>query len=619
MSKMMFILTLVFAFTIVFAMLSYANVPPPPANQIIGIPDTSFNNLVEDDCRFCHEDPNIVDDANIPNRHHLLVGTAVPSGTCAVSGTCSVSTTACTEDGDCPATETCIANICERNDDCPLFDPSDTDPDTPEGSDDACSVHTDRPYPSGDTAGNYDCFSCHDLVWNPVTMTFELVAFRDCTICHTQDPLAPTVHHRTTEAKAGDCTHCHGYIDAGLLDADGDTIKNSIDPEGLCSVAATACTSDSDCPATETCLGAGSGWIPTYQPSLVTPCTSYIACGSATYKDVNNLPPGDPDATGGFCNYCHDADLAGVTDPDYIGVFGEVIPVVTNAQTHHSTGLITAPFTDLGRAECDLCHNVVDPDPADIRRCEDCHGIPSLHNIQEDSPAMPTGTIDPGTEDPWWGHIGNNNDCHGCHGFVGTSTAPGTGPIFPGVGLLSSYNIIAGADTGITVTGSAFTNEIMGNPLTSSVTLTAADGSEVTLTPDAISQSSMDITIPGTLATGNYILRAVKGPKSSNATAISIIPGVTITDSNCSKRKGVLTVNGSGFGKKPEGTDADINVEVNGQTVDIISWSDTRIKASVSSCRNKAAITVNTLYGSATSGEGGKPPKPPCKRKGCNK
>jgi hypothetical protein len=559
MKRALFSAIVALVFTLAFAMPALANIPPPPVNQVIGIPDTTFNNLIEADCRFCHEDPNIGDDENIPNRHHLLVGTAVPSGTCAQTG-----------------------DPCERNTDCPGFDPT-----VPGGAENACSVHTDRPYPSGDTTGNYDCFSCHQLVWDPVLMSFVLETFRDCTFCHIQDPLAATTHHATTKAKNNECIACHGPITDPRTD-----------------------------PVTGAFLDGHT--IPTYQPSLVTPCMSYTACGSANYKTVNNLPPGDPDATGGFCTFCHAGDVNGVTDPDFIGVFGPVIPVVSIAAAHHSTGLISAPFDDLGQAQCNLCHNVIDPDPADIRRCETCHGFQSLHNIQVDSPAVPTGTIDPGAEDPWWGHIGNNSDCHGCHGFS-AANAPGAGPIIPDVGLLSSYDIVAGTGTSITIYGNAFTNEIMGNLVTSNVELTTADGSTTVLTPDSISESSMEVTIPGTLATGNYTLRAVKGSSRSNASVIAVIPGVTITDTSCSKKKGVLTINGSGFDTKPEGTDADINVEVNGKVVDLISWSDTQIKASISSCSKSSTIIVNALYGSATSGDnngGGKPDKP-CKGKKC--
>ena len=51
-----------------------ADIPAPPANQFIGINDGVFNDLVEDDCRLCHENPDQypVEDETIPNRHHLL-------------------------------------------------------------------------------------------------------------------------------------------------------------------------------------------------------------------------------------------------------------------------------------------------------------------------------------------------------------------------------------------------------------------------------------------------------------------------------------------------------------------------------------------------------------------
>jgi len=517
--------------------LASADTPPPPVNQIIGIPDTSFNNLGEADCRFCHEDPNIVNNAHIPNRHHLQIGTPVPSGTCAETG-----------------------GICGRSEDCPDFDPTAGD------IDDFCSVHTDRPFPNGDTAGNYDCFSCHNLIWDPVTMTSQFETFRNCTFCHIQDPLAPTTHHRTVEAQNNNCKACHGPID---------------NPDD-------------------------GHYIPVYQPSLVTPCPSYNSCSSVDYKDVNDLPPGDPDATGGFCSFCHNADLAGVTDPAFTGVFGPVVPVVSNAATHHSTGLAPFAGSDISSGRCLLCHDVLAP--AEIRRCEACHGVNSLHNIQVDSPAAGNvGDIIPGSEDAYWGHIGNNDDCLGCHGFT-TASATATGPVIPNVGLLSVYSITAGTDTSITVTGSAFTNEIMGNLVSSSVELTAADGSKVTLIPDSISVSTMNVTIPGTLAPGNYDLRAVKGANSSNATGLAIIPGVNITAVKCKTRGGSMLIRGSGFGTKPDGTDADINVEVNGQSVDIISWLDDRIKVSVSSCSSVDNVTVNALYGSAATSN--KPPKP---------
>ncbi len=79
-----------------------------------------------------------------------------------------------------------------------------------------------------------------------------------------------------------------------------------------------------------------------------------------------------------------------------------------------------------------------------------------------------------------------------------------------------------------------------------------------------------------------------------------------------------LTNGGNNGGRKPEGIDDYINVEVNGEQVEIISWSDTQIKASVSRCSGKATVTVTALDGSATNSDssGGKPDKP-CRGKKC--
>jgi hypothetical protein len=164
---------------------------PPPVMQNLGFPDSSIADLTEEDCRFCHEDPNIVDDANIPNRHHLLVGASV------------------------------------------------TDP-------------TVRPFPDGDTNGNYDCFSCHQLVWDPNTSSFVLETFRDCIFCHnTGSP-----HHTTVAAQAQLCDTCHGFV------------NNPFDGH----------------------------IVPTYQPSLVTP----------TRSQGDGLPLNSRGNGAGACNYCHD-------------------------------------------------------------------------------------------------------------------------------------------------------------------------------------------------------------------------------------------------------------------------------------------------------------------------
>jgi hypothetical protein len=278
------------------------------------------------------------------------------------------------------------------------------------------------------------------------------------------------------------------------------------------------------------------------------------------------------------------------------------------AEIDYSSGFSSSSY---GGAEV---FTVASTEIVDIRVCEGCHGYESLHNIQVDS--EPDGQIDVGNELPGYGHIGNNDDCWGCHGFF-QSNAPGTGPTIPAIFSSDVSVITEGSDTAVTLTGSGFTNLIYGFELTSIVSMRAADGSLLELTPDTNSEDSLTVTIPGTVPAGNYDLRAIKGDKESNPVIISVKPAVIITNVDCNKKRELLTVTGSGFGKKVEGTDAYINLEVNGSIAEIISWADTRIKASVSRCLNGATVTVNALYGSVASSEG-KPPKP-CKGKGCSK
>jgi hypothetical protein len=89
------IITLIIAVTFLslgFAMISYANVPPPPVNQNAGIDDGIFNNLIAAECRICHD-----------------------QGGGPVDGICTVTGGACTVDpdnaqGNCPdPSDECLA------------------------------------------------------------------------------------------------------------------------------------------------------------------------------------------------------------------------------------------------------------------------------------------------------------------------------------------------------------------------------------------------------------------------------------------------------------------------------------------------------------------------------
>jgi hypothetical protein len=532
---------------LLFASAVWADIPAPPANQQLGINDGVFNNLLEAECRVCHEDPDIVSGgSNIPDRHHLLINSTIQTGEC------SVNSNSCLSDNDCDSGICSRNNVpCSADSDCPDFDLGET-------CGEICIGETVVPYIDSNNDGIndtlYDCLNCHALVWDPVSMSFVLEAFRDCNLCHIQIAGEGSVHHLLPVAQGtdsplgnpdvGDCTPCHGT----LVDDIGDGHQ-----------------------------------IPTYNPSLVTPLPS-----GGDGQPLNSRGNG-----AGACNYCHDSGADTITG----------VQVFTNAETHHNTGVFQSETGVVDYDVCQWCHNMSLPDELVIRTCEGCHGFEALHNIQLDSNG--DDIIDPGSEMVGYGHIGNNDDCWGCHGFL-QAIAPGTGPVTPFISSSNVLSMTTGTDTVVILSGVAFTNHISGFELTSNVVLIAADSSSVTLTPDSITSR-------------NYSVRAVKGTAESNPVVISVTPEVTMADSSCNRKRGVLTINGAGFGKKIEGTDDYINVQVDGQSVEIISWSDTQIKASVSSCSKRSTITVNALYGSASSadnGGGGKPDKP-CKGKRC--
>jgi len=413
------------------------------------------------------------------------------------------------------------------------------------------------PYPDSDNDGvpdsTYGCLNCHQqtVVGGVITITVET----NCVVCHVQIPGEASVHHLTGTAQGtnsplgdpaiGDCTPCHGT----LVDDIGD-----------------------------------SHVIPSYDPSLVTPSPS----------DGNGLPLNSRGNGAGACNYCHDSG----TDTS------SGVQVSNNYDAHHNTGVfIDAETGNTVDSRCLWCH---DFSQTDFRQCEGCHGYESLHNIQVDSPnSANPGTIVVGGETAGYGHIGrdagaDDSDCWGCHGFAQASAATGSGPVTPFIAGPPSLTVTAGVSSQVSLSGSAFTNLVAGYEWTSDLLLTASHGSTLALTPDSISQGSLTVTIPGTMAAGKYTLRAVKAPyAASNPVAVMIKPAVVITETTCTD--GMLTVTGSGFGDEPPaGAAKFINCKLAGVPVEIISWSDTRIVAAVQVCSN--AVTVNSLFGSAAFG-----------------
>ncbi|MBI5556476.1 MAG: hypothetical protein HY885_02450 [Deltaproteobacteria bacterium] len=307
-------------------------------------------------------------------------------------------------------------------------------------------------------------------------------------------------------------------------------------------------------------------YIPSYAPSLVTPQTG-IGTGA--------------NGEGG-CAFCHNAGVDAVSG----------ITVYSNATTHHSTGL------GIDSTKCVLCHDTNADDDAKVRQCEACHGVKSLHNIQVDSDG---DGIDPGTENAYFGHIGKQDDCWGCHGFTALS-APYSGPVIPDITSLSDSTITAGFATQLTITGVAFSNMVQTPTgpieLTSTICLKAADGSETVLTPDSVSENTIVVMVPATMSAGSYAVTAVKGTSVSNSVNLAIMPQVKVASASCAS--GVVSISGSGFSQYVNATGSGTGVSlpdaVAGCTV--LSWTDTSIEANCGEC--DPSITVDSVYGEAT-------------------
>lgn len=486
-----------------------AAVPAPPVIQRQGIPDGVFNNLAEPVCRTCHnQTPPVgipVNPTYLPNRHHLKVGTVIPST-------------------------------------------------------------SDRPNPDSNGDGvpdtTYACLSCHAVVWDPVGLVFALAQnFRNCMNCHTQTQEA-TVHHLTPLAAAQKCNACHG----GLI--------NNPDDGHV---------------------------IPTYQPSLVTPWPSGKPNGDDT------VPANSAGKFPGNCNFCHNTSDGLAGQPPDAGVnleptwFGTIVSVYRNSETHHGTGLA---LTDATR--CAWCHDPTAPAGYAIRACERCHGIATLHNITSDTNG---DGVKPGAETPGYSHTGAQSDCWGCHGNNGKIlTAPGSGPGIPGLHAMSSSTVTGGVDTSITLSGMNFTNYVQ-NPMTgafdmvlkSTVQLTDAAGVTTELIPTSITEGSIAVTLPATVAPGNYRITAKKGPSLGNPMNLAIAPRATVASSTCVQSTKVLTVTGSHFGQYLKASDSGTGVTMGGVTGTVISWTDTVIQARFPSCPSNATATVNTVFSSVSA------------------
>jgi hypothetical protein len=431
----------------------------------------------------------------------------------------------------------------------------------------------------------------------------------DCRVCHNSgvpdrhhmlygDPIPPgSVAPNPGADPDYVCLTCHDENFTVVRDC---TVCHTSSPHHT-----TAAADSGDC---QFCHGSlvdniGDGhYIPTYAPSLVTP----------TRSQGDGLPLNSRGNGAGACNYCHDED--------------DLIPpvILNNHDLHHDAG-----FNNFG-TKCGWCHDFGLPFDEQIRVCEGCHGPDSLHNIQADSPNLPTGTIIVGGEDAGYGHVGrdagpDDSDCWGCHGFAMAAVAPGSGPVIPTVYHSDVAVMAAGTDTLVVLTGAGFTNRAGNTLYESDVLVTAADGSSVTLTPDIIlNEGSLAVTIPGDTAPGNYNVQLAKAEFVSNPAVISVVPVPSISGVTSD---GPVTISGSGFGGHIEGAGTSItgtlttkkgkkNATTTTVEATVVSWSDTEIVADFGTSPDD--VTVNSVFGSATS-EVGKPGKRNGKGRGRNR
>jgi hypothetical protein len=381
----------------------------------------------------------------------------------------------------------------------------------------------------------------------------------DCRDCHSSG--VPDTHHLLVPKGYG-CTDCHQVI----TNPDGSTgvgvIRNCVECHDASPHHETQEAVDRHC---SYCHGAvvddydDGHSIPTYDTSLITPDTSYTVKDEATGKKW------------GGCEACHEPDSTSVP------------PIYSNPETHHNLGTLSL--------ECDMCHGDTSNggNLLDIRKCEDCHGTKSLHNIQYEYTST-KGQLG-------YGHVGDSWDCAGCHAwYVAYSDAPQTGPIIPYIDQVSPGELVAGEETVMTITGTNFENTANGINYTSDVVIENGAGN-ITLPPDFITATEIVVTASG-LDAGSYGLHVVKSGMESNLMPIVVVPPVTIDSATI--RRSIVTIRGSGFSDESYNGLLYVTVAREGSVLEssIVTWDDTRIVVECSSATAGDEVTVNALYGS---------------------
>ncbi len=379
----------------------------------------------------------------------------------------------------------------------------------------------------------------------------------DCRACHSSG--VPDRHHLLVPDEGYECLDCHAIgSGGGVISPTRDCVVCHLSSPHHDTPKAIA-RECSHCHGSYVDDYNDGHYIPTYDTSLVTPDTSYTAMDATTGKKW------------GGCEACHEPDST--AQP----------PIYSNPETHHNLGNLSL--------ECDMCHGNTDADLLSIRKCEDCHGVKSLHNIQYN--------YDTTKGDLGYGHIGANWDCAGCHAWYVVSSdavAPQTGPIIPSIDQVDPVSLWAGVENVVTITGYNFEGTVNCTDYTSNVVIYIG-AENITLTPDFITASEIVVTSPQ-LVEGSYELRVVKDDMASRLVSIVVVPQVTIDSATI--RRSIVTVRGSGFGDESYNELPGVTVTCEGNALEsnVVTWDDTRIVVDCPSAMGGNEVTVTTLHDS---------------------
>lgn len=243
-----FFLMLLLAFSVAVVSLVRADVPPPPVNQLLGIPDTRFENPTESDCRECHA-------SGLPDRHHLLVGTPIPPDSPApypdadgdgVPDAVYDCLNCHSDNPDTPVIDFLVVRDCLY---CHIYIP-DSRPSTPHHiTQDAlerhCSVCHGSLVQDFDDDHYIPDYDISDVTPDPVCKTWDgpICVSGGCFVCHTDDtaavpPIARyNILHHATRFDCSFCHDIHGNIRACETCHSPDSLHNiqadSDNPENL--------------------------------------------------------------------------------------------------------------------------------------------------------------------------------------------------------------------------------------------------------------------------------------------------------------------------------------------------------------------------------------------------